>query len=177
MSSRTSRFLSTVLRHKPEILGIKIDKQGWTDVETLLSKMTDFTMQDLEVIVETNNKQRFSFNEDKTKIRANQGHSIPVDLGLVAQVPPFYLFHGTAESTVPVIKESGIKKMNRNHVHLSTDEQTAIQVGNRKGNCEILVIRAKEMHNDDIKFYLSDNGVWLTDYVSPKYINFFNKLK
>ena len=130
-------------------------------------------MEQLESIVSNDNKNRFSFNEDKTKIMANQGHSIKVDLGLTPITPPEILYHGTAEKYIPFIKESGLKKMSRHHVHLSEDLETAEQVvSRRETNSVILKIRASKMHKGGFVFYKSNNGVWLTDRVPSKYIIF-----
>ena len=127
-------------------------------------------MELLDEIVETNNKKRYEYSEDKTKIRARQGHSINVDVELKETTPPGILYHGTAETTVPAIMKEGIKKGSRLHVHLSQTEETAVNVGKRHGKPAVLRINAKQMSEDGIKFYLSNNGVWLTDFVSLKYI-------
>lgn len=168
-------FLSLVLRHKPEEIGLILDENGWVSVTELLNQMNGYgkkiSMQELEEIVETNNKQRYIFNTDKTMIRANQGHSIQVDLELSSTVPPPVLYHGTAERNVASILKEGIQKMKRHHVHLSQDKDTAINVGSRHGKAVVLNIRAEEMHQDGILFYQSENGVWLTDFVDKKYIS------
>ncbi len=127
-------------------------------------------MDILEEIVRTDNKQRYSFNEDKTLIRANQGHSIPVDVELEEKQPPQYLYHGTAERFLDSIMSDGLKPMSRLYVHLSQDKETAVKVGKRHGSPVVLKIKAEEMWKDGIKFYLSQNGVWLTKYVDNKYI-------
>lgn len=172
-----SKLLSLVLRHKPEVIGITLDKNGWVSVEELLSKIQtqlhgDFiTITHLEEIVSDNDKQRFSFNEDKTKIRANQGHSISkIDLGLKTERPPMKLYHGTVSEFLGSINNNGLLKMNRNHVHLSDNLETATNVGNRRGKAIILLIDSGRMYADGVKFYKSVNGVWLTDCVLPKYI-------
>lgn len=160
-----------VLRHKPETIDLELDKNGWGDVGFIIENIDGLTMDILEDIVETNNKKRFSFNEDKSKIRANQGHSIKdIELDLEKVVPPFELFHGTAKKTVPLIKKDGIQKMKRHAVHLSEDEETAGNVGSRKGEHVILTIEAKRMYNDGHKFFISENGVYLTEHVPSKYI-------
>lgn len=173
-NKRISKFLSLVLRHKPEIISLNLDKNGWADVEELQEKCAkqnqDFTLEELGEIVETNDKKRFIFNEDKTKIRANQGHSISVDLALKPQQPPEFLYHGTAEDNVKSILENGIEKRNRQHVHLSTDKDTASKVGMRHGKPVLLTIMTGKMSEDGIVFYLSENNVWLTDFVDPEYI-------
>ncbi len=168
---RVSRTMSLVLRHKPENIGIKLDKEGWTDVKILLKKL-DITMANLEWIVDTNNKKRFAFNKDKSKIRASQGHSVDIDLALkrCTEVPE-QLYHGTSHETAKIIMSDGIKKMKRSHVHLSKDYDTAYTVGKRKGNSvKVLNIDSKKMLDDGHEIYLSDNGVYLTDYVHPKYL-------
>lgn len=165
-----SRGLSKILRHKPD--GYSMDKNGWVPVEEILSK-NNLTMEELIEVVETNDKKRFTISDDKTKIRANQGHSIEVDVELKSAIPPFVLYHGTGMKFMPDIINQGIKKMNRQHVHLSESLETAIKVGSRKGKVAILEVRSREMNTDGIKFYLSENGVWLTDFVDPKYLQQF----
>lgn len=170
---KLGRFLSLVLRHKPGAAGISLDEHGWANVEELLSGVRrtgrQIDMDTLERIVRENNKQRYSFNEDHTKIRANQGHSIQVDVELKEMHPPQYLYHGTASRLLPIIRQEGIRKMGRQYVHLSGDFQTAIAVGRRHGNPVVITINAAAMARDGITFYLSENGVWLCDYVSPNY--------
>lgn len=174
-SDKLSVFISLVLRHKPEAAGICLDEHGWADVDELLKGINDtgrtIDMDILEEIVRTDNKQRYSFNEDKTLIRANQGHSIPVDVELEEKKPPQYLFHGTAERFLDAIMTEGLKPMSRLYVHLSKDKETAVKVGKRHGKPVVLKIRAEEMYNDGSKFYLSANGVWLTKAVDRKYID------
>lgn len=174
-NKRISKFLSLILRHQPETIHLQLDENGWADVNELITKSAKnrmhFTLKELDEVVETNSKKRFAFNEDKTKIRANQGHSIDVDLALITQQPPEFLYHGTAEVNMASILEKGIEKRNRQHVHLSSDKETATKVGMRHGKPVILTIRTGEMFKDKIQFYLSDNGVWLTDFVDVKYIS------
>lgn len=174
-NKKISKFLSLILRHQPETIHLKLDENGWADVSELIAKSAKnrmhFTLEELDEVVETNNKKRFAFNDDKTKIRANQGHSIDIDLALIPQQPPEFLYHGTAEVNIASILEKGIEKRNRQHVHLSSDKETATKVGMRHGKPVILTIRTGEMFKDRIQFYLSDNGVWLTDYVDVKYIS------
>jgi putative RNA 2'-phosphotransferase len=174
--TRISKFLSLVLRHSPETIGLNMGDNGWTDVKELISKSAgkgqSFSMPELEEIVVTNDKQRFSFNADKTKIRANQGHSIEVELQLNVEVPPETLYHGTVEKFLQNIREEGLQKMNRHHVHLSQDRTTAEKVGSRRGLPVILTIRSGEMSRDGLAFYLSENDVWLTEQVPVKYIDF-----
>ena len=171
---KLSKFISLILRHKPEEIGITLDDFGWAKVEDLINGINNsgrkIDIGILEEIVRTDNKQRYSFNEDKTKIRANQGHSIPVTIEFKEPEPPNTLYHGTATKFMESIKHQGIKSMSRLYVHLSKDFETAKQVGERHGECVVLVINAKRMSEDGIKFYLSENGVWLTEYVDPKYI-------
>jgi putative RNA 2'-phosphotransferase len=129
-------------------------------------------MEELEEVVATNTKKRFSFNEDKTKIKANQGHSIKVDLALQPKQPPSYLYHGTVEKFLQSIREKGLIKGSRHHVHLSADKETAINVGSRRGKPIILTIKSGEMHAQNHIFYQSENGVWLTETVPTEYIEF-----
>lgn len=169
------KFLSLILRHEPSKIGIQLDVNGWADVEELIQKCAKhrlvFTREELEEIVETNNKKRYTLSQDGRKIRANQGHSIAVDLEFTPEVPPAYLYHGTANRFLPAIKEEGIKKMSRQHVHLSADKETAIAVGSRHGKVVVLTILAGKMQEDGLLFYCSANGVWLTDYIDPRYIS------
>ncbi len=171
-----SKFLSLILRHQPEVIGIEPDQNGWVEVAELISKMNDhgknIDFQKLEEVVNTNNKKRFAFNDDKTHIRASQGHSIEVDLGYDAQKPPSLLFHGTAEQNLESILEKGLNKGSRNHVHLSPDRETARQVGMRHGKPIILTVDAGKMNADGYPFYLSKNGVWLTDMVPSNYLSY-----
>ncbi len=166
-----SKFLSLVLRHKPETIGLVLDENGWANVKDLVSKMDNLTMVTLEKIVETNDKKRFAFNEDKTKIRASQGHSLNINLELKPVEPPEVLYHGTADRFVEIIKSTGIKKQSRSHVHLSSNFYTAVSVGQRHGKPVVLEVNAKKMQEDGYKFYLSENNVWLTDIVPIGYIN------
>ena len=172
---RIGKFLSLVLRHDPAKIGIELDENGWANVTELIEKCKKhryhFSMEDLIEIVETNDKQRYSFNEKRNKIRANQGHSIDIDLALTPVEPPEYLYHGTATRFLPSIMEQGIVKGSRQHVHLSKDKETATKVGSRHGKPAILTIMSGKMYQDGISFYRSDNGVWLTDYVDVKYIS------
>lgn len=169
-----SKFLSLILRHQPEVINLQLDTAGWAKVDELLAKLAQKGMHldliELQEMVATNPKQRFRFNEDQTLIRANQGHSIPVDLGFSPTQPPTILYHGTAERNVPSIQASGLLKGNRQHVHLSADRETAIMVGQRHGKPVDLTVLAEQMHQQGIPFFLSDNKVWLTDYVDPKFI-------
>lgn len=175
-TKRISKFLSLILRHNPQTIGIELDKNGWANVEELRSKCAkrkvSFTRDQLEEVVETNDKQRFTFNEDKTKIRASQGHSISIDLELKEQEPPEYLYHGTVAKFMDSIKSQGLKKISRQHVHLSYERETATKVGSRRGKPIILSVRSGEMFRNNMKFYRSKNGVWLTDNVPDNFIEF-----
>ncbi len=171
-----SKFLSLILRHKPEIVGLHLDEYGWVAVSDLLKALDSnghsISFELLEQIVQTNDKQRFAFNEDKTKIRANQGHSVSrVDLQLQEIQPPDTLYHGTVEKFMTSIEESGLQKMNRQHVHLSETLKTAMDIGGRRGKPVILHVRSGAMYRDGFKFYRSKNGVWLTDSVPLEYLN------
>ena len=173
-TTKISKFISLALRHHPEAAGIKLDSGGYADTDSLIRgvarKFRGFDMKLLERIVAEDEKKRYSFNEDKTKIRANQGHSVPgVDLGLAEKIPPDILYHGTAERFMPAIRAEGIRKMSRQYVHLSADVQTAEKVGIRHGKPFIITIDAAKMHMDGYKFFLSENGVWLTENVPSEY--------
>ncbi|MDH5400911.1 MAG: RNA 2'-phosphotransferase [Candidatus Heimdallarchaeota archaeon] len=167
---RKSKFLSLVLRHKPEVIGIEIDSEGWADLDAIL-KGVDLTLTELEELMTNDDKQRYSFNQDKTKIRANQGHSLKVEIKFEEKTPPDILFHGTSSKFVDLIMNEGLKSMERHHVHLSQDLETAKQVGSRRGKYQVLIIDTKQMMDDGMKFYLSKNNVWLTEFVDPKYIS------
>ena len=174
IDARLGRFLCLVLRHHPEVAGITLDEHGWADVGALLDGVCGTGRQidrdTLERIVREDNKQRYSFNEDHTKIRANQGHSIQVDVELRKVQPPQYLYHGTTARFLPAIRTDGIRKMNRQYVHLSPDYQTAVAVGRRHGSpVVVLRIDAGAMEQNGVAFYRAKNGVWLCDYVSPEY--------
>lgn len=169
----TSKYIALILRHKPETIGISLDEHGWANVEELIAgiaKTQQFDMSMLEEIVNTDNKQRYSFNEDKTLIRANQGHSIPVDVELEEKQPPEILWHGTGEKYVNSIDLQGLIPKSRLYVHLSKDEQTAINVGSRHGKPILYRVLSGRMYEDGYKFYLSVNGVWLTKKVPVKYL-------
>ena len=168
-----SKYLSLILRHKPEVIGISLDEHGWANVEELIAgiaKNHDFNMDLLEEIVCSDEKQRYSFNEDKTLIRANQGHSVPVDVELVEQIPPDILWHGTGEKYVSAIDTEGLIPKSRLYVHLSKDEDTATKVGTRHGKPVVYHVLAKKMYDDGYKFFISVNGVWLTKTVPVKYL-------
>lgn len=168
--------MSLILRHKPETIGISLDEHGWANVDELIAgiaKDNEFTMEILEEIVRTDEKQRYSFNEDKTLIRANQGHSIPVDVELEEKEPPELLWHGTGEKYVASIDVQGLIPKSRLYVHLSKDEDTAVKVGKRHGKPVLYNVKSGEMYREGYKFYLSVNGVWLTEEVPVKYLNKF----
>lgn len=166
---KLSKKLSYVLRHKPQSIGLKLDKSGWANVNDILAKM-GMTQTELDQVVADNNKQRFEFSEDKRRIRARQGHSVQVDLGYKPLSPPDILYHGTDKRLQDTLKKEGIKKMNRHHVHLSPDEQTAKIVGARHGPPLVILIDAKRMAADGCVFYKTENNVWLTDFIDPKYM-------
>lgn len=173
---RISKRLSYVLRHNPTAVGITLDDEGWAVVDELLLALkkhgASVDLPILKEVVANNDKKRFSFSDDELRIRANQGHSIAVDLGLTPQEPPHELFHGTATRFLESIQEQGLMKQNRQHVHLSFDTKTAQKVGSRHGKVVVLIVQAKAMHDDGFPFFLSQNGVWLTDHVPVKYIEF-----
>lgn len=169
-----SKFISLILRHKPEEIGIELDGYGWAVVEELISGINDsgrhIDMNILEDIVDADEKNRYSFNIDKTLIRANQGHSISVDLQFKKVIPPQYLYHGTAVRFLNSIKKLGILPMSRLYVHLSNDCETAEKVGRRHGTPVILKIDTKSMHELGYEFYISENGVYLVDYIPWKFV-------
>lgn len=169
---RASKLMSLVLRHNPGAFGIALDGQGWVDIDTMVrasdGRLTDAVVRD---IVATNDKQRFAISQDGTRIRANQGHSIDVDLELTPQDPPATLFHGTARKNRDLILRDGLKKMHRQHVHLSSDTDTARTVGQRNGAPVIFTVAARALHSDGVLFFRSANGVWLVDRVPPDYLS------
>ena len=169
----TSKFISLILRHKPDVIGITLDEHGWANVDELIagvSRTHPIDMAILEQIVAEDEKQRYSFNEDKTLIRANQGHSIPVDVELEEKEPPEILFHGTGEKYTASIDKEGLIPKTRLYVHLSSDEATAAKVGQRHGKPVIYKVKSGNMYRDGYKFYLSVNGVWLTKSVPVQYL-------
>ena len=170
---KISKYMSMILRHRPEVIGIHLDEHGWADVDELIegiAKKKKFNREILEEIVRTDEKQRYSFNDDKTKIRANQGHSISVDLELEPQEPPETLWHGTAEKYVASIEKTGLRPGNRMYVHLSPDIQTAEKVGSRHGKPIIYQVKSGEMYRKGFRFYRSVNGVWLTIMVPVEFL-------
>ena len=176
--TETSKYISLILRHKPQVIGITLDEHGWANVDELIegvSKTHSLTKEILQQIVEEDNKQRYSFNEDKTLIRANQGHSIPVDVELPETDPPEILYHGTAEKFEADIDRMGLIPKSRLYVHLSGDVDTAVNVGKRHGKPVIYEVSSSKMHRDGIVFYRSVNGVWLTKSVPVEYLKKIQK--
>ncbi|MGD1848052.1 MAG: RNA 2'-phosphotransferase [Salibacteraceae bacterium] len=177
---RSSKFLSLVLRHQPEKIGLQLSSDGWAEVDPLLDKMQqaglEINLELLQKVVSENDKQRFTFNENQTRIRANQGHSISVDLQLAPALPPDLLFHGTADRFWSSIQVEGLTKRSRQHVHLSADRETASKVGRRHGKLLLLLIDAVAMHQQGHLFYQSKNGVWLTRAVPPQFLSIDHSL-
>ncbi len=179
MSTHTveiSKFLSYVLRHKPEAIGIALDAEGWVDVDELLTAAAQhgkrISRELLKQIVATNDKQRFAFSPDGRSIRANQGHSVAVDLALAPCDPPELLYHGTVERFLDSIRRQGLLRGGRHHVHLSADRETAAKVGARRGRPVIFVVQSAAMHRAGHQFFRSSNGVWLTETVPPEFLIF-----
>lgn len=169
----TSKYISLILRHKPEVIGITLDDHGWADTQELIegvNRTHPLTMELLEEIVRTDEKQRYSFNADKSRIRANQGHSIPIDADLAETEPPETLYHGTGEKSVASIEREGLRPMSRLYVHLSPDTETARSVGSRHGKPVIYIVLAGEMHRSGYRFYRSANGIWLTKEVPVRFL-------
>ncbi len=172
--TRISKFLSLILRHKPETINLVLDENGWANVAELLEKSAKagdgFSLEELTEVVATNDKNRFSFDAPKTKIRASQGHSIAIKIEFERRIPPPILYHGTAERNLDSILETGLEKRGQHHVHLSSDAETARKVGARHGKPAILQIDAARMTARGCRFYISANGVWLVDEVSPEFL-------
>ncbi|MCI1186845.1 RNA 2'-phosphotransferase [Hymenobacter sp. DH14] len=173
-TTRRSKLLSLVLRHEPAHIGISLDEQGWVDVPTLLAQLAKhqqpLTFEELDYIVDTNAKQRFRFNDDRSRIRASQGHSVDVELGYTPVAPPEVLYHGTAIQHKENILRDGLRKMARHHVHLSADVATARTVGQRHGRLVVFAVAAGAMHRAGHSFFQADNGVWLTDEVPAAHL-------
>jgi putative RNA 2'-phosphotransferase len=173
---RDSKLLAGVLRHNPGKIGIELDAAGWVDVSVLLAALARHGRRvgrsRLDYVVEHNNKKRFEYDASGTRIRASQGHSVPVDLGYESRVPPETLFHGTATRSLDSIFSEGLKPGRRHHVHLSVDIETAAKVGARHGKPAVLVVAAVRMHGAGHEFFRSTNGVWLTEHVAPQYLGF-----
>ncbi|MBO1414709.1 RNA 2'-phosphotransferase [Streptomyces sp. FH025] len=172
---KASRMLSRVLRHEPELVGVTLDGSGWVRIDVLLAALRaegrPLTRAELDHVVATNNKRRFGYSPDGLSIRANQGHTVAVDLGLAATAPPPVLYHGTADRHLASIFREGLRPMARQDVHLSADTETATRVGARHGRPVVLTVNAAAMAAAGHRFRLSDNGVWLTDAVPPQYLS------
>ncbi len=164
-----SKRLSYLLRHDPADAGLTLDAAGWVSVDKLLASVK-WTRAELDQVVADNNKKRFEYSSDNTQIRASQGHSVDVELGYEARTPPDTLYHGTSKHTLDVILRDGLKKMARHHVHLSADKETALIVGKRRSDAVILSVNTAQMQADGHAFYISTNGVWLTDSVPVSYL-------
>ncbi|MFG2465365.1 RNA 2'-phosphotransferase [Streptomyces canus] len=171
---KVSKYLSKHLRHQPERIGLTLDEAGWVEIDVLIAAATEhgfrFTRDELDHVVAANDKQRFAI--DGTRIRASQGHSIDVDLGLPPATPPPYLYHGTVARYLDAIRAEGLRPMNRHDVHLSSDRETATRVGARRGRPVVLSVHAEAMHRDGHVFHVSANDVWLTKSVPPPYLRF-----
>jgi putative RNA 2'-phosphotransferase len=174
-AKRLSKFLSFVLRHQPEAAGLTLDESGWANVDAVLlgarSQGLAMTMDELRYVVETSDKRRFALSADERCIRAQQGHSIEVDLDLPPSTPPEFLYHGTVARFLPAIMAEGLKKGARHHVHLAADRATAEGVGARRGAPVVLCVQAEVMHREGHAFFLSGNGVWLTETVPPIFLS------
>ncbi|MEU5112182.1 RNA 2'-phosphotransferase [Streptomyces longwoodensis] len=171
---KVSKYLSKHLRHQPERIGLVLDEGGWVEIDALIAAAAahgfPFTREELDHVVAANDKQRFAV--DSTRIRASQGHSVDVDLGLPPATPPPYLYHGTVARFLDAIRAEGLRPMNRHDVHLSADRETATRVGARRGRPVVLAVDAGAMHRDGHVFHVSANGVWLTRAVPPQYLRF-----
>ncbi|HEX8913475.1 MAG TPA: RNA 2'-phosphotransferase [Humisphaera sp.] len=171
-----SKFLSLVLRHRPEVAGVTLDDAGWVDVDALLAGAakagTPITRAELAEIVRDNDKQRFALSDDGARIRASQGHSVEVDLGYEPAEPPAVLYHGTADHVLPAIRRDGLLKRKRHHVHLSAARATAEAVGRRHGRAVVIEVDAARMRADGHAFFVSANGVWLAEHVPAAYLTF-----
>jgi putative RNA 2'-phosphotransferase len=174
----TSKFLSLILRHEPQTIGLTLDENGWANIQELLEKSAghhkQLSLEQLQRIVAERDKKRFVISEDGLRIRANQGHSIKVDLQLKEATPPSRLFHGTATRNLDSIKAKGILKGERHHVHLSENKETAMKVGQRYGIPVIITVNAKQMFEQGYQFFISENGVWLTDWVPPDFLEIYS---
>ncbi len=172
--TKVSKYLSKHLRHQPERLGLELLPGGWVNVEQLLAAAAangfEISLAELQQVVTSSDKQRFAFNDTGDLIRANQGHSIEVDLQLTAKIPPTTLYHGTHIKAIDPILATGLDKMSRHHVHLTTDLHMAHQVGGRRGKSAVLVVDAMAMIDDAYEFYCTDNDVWLVESVPPQYL-------
>lgn len=171
---KTSKFLSYVLRHRPDSIGITLDENGWVDIDELLAAAQrhgkNVSRTQLERVVATNDKKRFALSDDGRRIRASQGHSVSVDLDLPPVTPPRLLYHGTVERFLDSIRTQGLVRGSRHHVHLSPDEATAQKVGSRRGKPVILIVEAARMHEAGHQFFRSANNVWLTENVPVEFL-------
>ncbi|WP_055525131.1 RNA 2'-phosphotransferase [Streptomyces graminilatus] len=171
---KVSKYLSKHLRHQPGRIGLALDEAGWVEIDILIAAATAhgfrFTRDELDHVVAANDKKRFAV--DGTRIRASQGHSVEVDLGLPPATPPPYLYHGTVDRFLDAIRAEGLRPMNRHAVHLSADRETATRVGARRGRPVVLSVDSAAMHRDGHVFHVSENGVWLTEAVPPSYLRF-----
>ncbi len=172
---KVSKSMSYVLRHRPDTIGIELEPNGWIAVDKLLQAFArsgkSYSRALIDQVVADNDKQRFEFNDDGSKVRARQGHSVQIDLGYEPAIPPNVLYHGTATRNLDSIKEKGLIKGNRHHVHMSTDKQTMLAVAMRHGKPVLLEIDAARMHDDGHKFFVTGNDVWLTDHVPREYLH------
>ena len=173
---RLSRFMSLVLRHEPEAAGVALDAHGWAEVSALIAgaraRGVPLTAEALERVVRTNDKRRFELSDDGRRIRARQGHSVPIDLGLAPTEPLATLYHGTVAAVLPTIRREGLRPMARQHVHRCSDVETARRVGSRRGSPLVLEIDAAALHARGVAFYLTANDVWLADAIPPEAIRF-----
>jgi putative RNA 2'-phosphotransferase len=176
VTTRLSKFLSYVLRHDPGAVGIDLDRQGWVDLDLLVERCRahgePLSRAVIEALAHASGKRRIEISEDGRRVRAFQGHTVDVDLAHDPVRPPEHLFHGTVAASLPAIRASGLERMARHHVHLSPDAETARIVGGRRGRPVVLSVAAGRMHEDGHTFYLTGNGVWLTEHVPPAYIEF-----
>lgn len=173
---KISKYLSFILRHKPQDIGLTMDSNGWVSVNELIAKTTQFDLTTalLKKVVSTDDKQRYMYSDDESLIRANQGHSVGINHNLSPKIPPDTLLHGTAGRFLASILIHGLDKQKRHHVHLSEDMDTAVSVGKRYGKPIVLAIDAKKMMKDGFEFYLSHNHVWLVDSVPKEYLSVHN---
>ncbi|MYQ49379.1 RNA 2'-phosphotransferase [Streptomyces sp. SID4985] len=171
---KLSKYLAKHLRHQPERIGLTLDAGGWVEIDALMTAAAAhgfrFTREDLDHVVAVNDKKRYAV--DGTRIRASQGHTVAVDLGLPPATPPPYLYHGTVARALDAIRAEGLRPMNRHDVHLSADRETATRVGSRRGRPVVLPVDAAAMHRDGHVFRVSANGVWLTEAVPVRYLRF-----
>jgi putative RNA 2'-phosphotransferase len=171
---KVSKYLSKHLRHQPDRIGITLDANGWVEIDELIRAAAEhgfrFTRAELDHVVAVNDKRRFTI--DGTRIRANQGHTVEVDLDLPTAEPPEYLYHGTVAGSLGAIRAKGLSRMDRHDVHLSPDRETATRVGARRGRPVVLAVHAGALHRAGHIFRVSANGVWLTESVPPRFIRF-----